>query len=287
MINDLLNRAISAMNKAGFEVIEFSSKYRQRVTPLKLKVMPVDDVPGDLGYKPGKANTAEKGNRAPGETRDLTRYLGASDWRHAFKAVQDYIRTAPAEAVENFNFGDFIRVSFDVPAASYDGLDFPARHIESKVQLVEVTENGKALFNFEDIIFRSAINAKDTNKGGFSESALAKYLNTDFLNAMDISDLLLENNDGLEITLPTATELFGDGEYWEPESNFYDEPFQLSFFSQIKNRIKVWEDDTHWYWTSSASASSAANFCTCSHYGHSYYYGASEVGGVAPGFCVA
>jgi len=281
MINALLNRAILAMNNAGFEVVGFSNK-RQ---PLKLKVMPAEKL-GEFGHKPEKANAVERGGRTIGETCNLERYFGANDWRHAFRLVQDYIGNGPAE---DLNLGDFIRVKFDVPAASYDGVKFPALHVDGKVLIVEA-EDGKALFNFDEIIFKSAINARDTNKGGFSETALAKYLNNEFLDAMGISDVLLANKDGQRISLPTAYELFGeDDERWAPETNFFDEddPSQLSYFRQIKNRIKVWEDDTHWYWTSSVRASSAAHFAHCNNYGYSSGSYASAVGGVAPLLCVA
>jgi hypothetical protein len=215
---------------------------------------------------------------------DLVRLLRAQDWRHAFSLVQEVLRCDSSL----LNLGDFIRVEFDVPSATYDGVDFPARHIKADVRIVEVVDD-KAIFNFDEIIFCSAINAKDKNAGGFHISALAKYLNAEFLQAMNVPGLLANNN-GLYVSLPTATELFGDGEYWEPESNYkevFDEPEQLSFFRQIKNRIKVFEDDTHWYWTASASASSAAAFCYVNSNGISIYYNASAAGGVAPVFCVA
>jgi len=273
----LVNHAVSALTEAGLDVVSLDVKENGKL--LKLKVIPSD--PGPIA---AKASAIGKPGRDWEEKCDLMRSLGAQDWRHAFSLVQEFIRVSPAE---DLNPGDFIRVEFDVPAASYDGVDFPARHIDGKVEIVEA-EDSKVVFNFADIIFKSAINAKDTNKGGFSASALAKYLNKEFLDAMDILGVLLENNEGQYISLPTATELFGAEEYWVPKSNYLDNPFQFDFFKEIKNRIKVWENDTHWYWTSSDSASSAAAFCRCGHAGISTNFGyASSEGGVAPGFCVA
>ena len=284
MINDLLKRAITAMNNAGFEVVGSSHKRPWAENkPLKLKVIPVDMVHGELSYEQPEVFIDAGMRREPGEAYSLQRLLGASDWRHALSLTQEVIRAGKTAAL---NVGDFVRVKFDVPAASYDGLKFPALHVDGKVKIIEM-ENDNVIFNFDDIIFQSAINANDTNEGGFSASALAKYLNNEFLDAMGISDMLLANHDGLEISLPTALELFGDKEYWPAESNYFEKPHQIEFFKDEKNRVKSFEKETDWYWTASARASSAADFCHCDHNGLSNSYYASAVGGVAPAFCVA
>ena len=285
MYNNLVNRAITAMNNAGFEVLGFKKK---DYGPLKLKVVSAGPEPGELGYKgtPVSQRSPELSivKRSPGETCDLVRYLGASDWRHALSLTQEVIRAGNTAAL---NVGDFIRVSFCVPEASHKDVNFKNLNVtDAKVQIVHISPN-KIIFNFDGIIFLSAINAKNKNDGGFKESALAEYLNNEFLAAMDISYLLLENNNEQDISLPTAFELFGDEEYWAPESNYFDEPRQIDFFKNIKNRIKVWEGDTHWHWTSSARASSSSNFCHVNINGNSNHDDANSVGGVAPVFCVA
>ena len=292
MKNNLLNRAITALNNAGFEVVGFSHKRPWAENkPLKLKVIPVfesrEELLGELGLKgdPAPQKSPDFSKRSSGETCDLVRLLGAQDWRHALRLTQEVIR-AGSDAASAFNVGDFVRVKFDVPAANYDGVDFPALHVDEKVKIIDV-EDDKAIFNFDDIIFQSAINAKDTNEGGFSASALAKYLNNEFLVAMDISGVLLANSDELMISLPTALELFGDKEYWAAESNYFDEPHQIEHFENEKNRVKSWENETDWYWTASARASSSAIFCICYARGYSGNSAASSVGGVAPVFCVA
>ena len=285
MNGNLVNRAIAAMNGAGFEVVGFK---RKGYGPLKLKVVSGDVEPGELGYKgtpvPQISPDFSIVKRSPGETCDLVRYLGASDWRNAISLTQEVIRAGKSAAL---NVGDFVHVEFDVPAASYDGVEFPALHVDEKVKIIDI-EDVKVVFNFDDIIFQSAVNAKDTNVGGFSASALAKYLNHEFLDAMGITDVLLANNDGLEISLLTALELFGDKEYWEAESNYFEEPRQIEYFENEKNRVKSFEKETDWYWTASARASSSSYFCICTNYGLSHGgNAASEVGGVAPVFCVA
>ena len=281
MESNFVNRAITAMNNAGFEVIGFK---RKDYGPLKLKVIPNSVETGEPGCEKREVITiARTAGRDPGETCNLARFLRAQDWRHALSLTQEVIRAGSTAAL---NVGDFIRVKFDVPAASYDGVEFPALHVDGKVQIIE-KEDDKIIFNFDDIIFQSAINANDKNEGGFSKSALAKYLNHEFLDAMGISDVLLANHDGLDISLPTALELFGDKEYWAAESNYFEEPRQIEYFKNEKNRVKSWENETDWYWTASARASSAANFCYVYGSGYRGYNTASAVGGVAPAFCVA
>jgi hypothetical protein len=289
MKNNLLNRATAALNNAGFQVIGFKQK---GCKPLKLKVIQDGPEPGESGYKGIPAPQRSAGfsivKRSIGETCDLVRFLGAGGWRHAFNLVQEVIRAGKISAL---NPGDFINVSFDAPAASHKGVGFEALHIGGKV-IITAIEEGKVVFNFDDIIFRSPINEENTNKGGFHASALAEYLNTGFLNAVGIGDVLLACNgewqkNGHKITLPTAYEVFGDEEYAEAPSNFFEKPRQIDFYKRVKNRIKAFEDDTHWYWLASARASSAANFCGVSHNGGSSYSVASAGCGVAPAFCVA
>ena len=283
--NKTLNRLTAALSTAGFLITKFSK--RPWSSKIKLQLLTKH---GKLeNPETPETTNSELERRHVGERSDLTRYLRAQDWRHAFSLSQEVLRSGDPSLL---NIGDFIRVEFDVPAAKHDGVLFPALHVDGKVQIIEVVD-GKIIFNFDEIIFLSAINAKDVNEGGIHASALGKYLNTEFLDAFGIGDVLLACNGTWEkgkehkISLLTAYELFGDEDYWEPESNYFDEPQQFSFFKKIKNRIKVWEDDTHWYWTASARASSAAYFCICGYHGYCSRINASAAGGVAPVFCVA
>jgi hypothetical protein len=278
MKDDYLNRLDTALSKAGFLITKYSFK-PWKGGQVKLRVQ---------SFKQEKTEYPEtinhSGQRTAGETYDLVRFLNAQDWRHAFNLVQEAIRAGRTDSI---NAGDFIRVSFEVPAAEYQGVSFKKLIIkDAMVRIFEIVDD-RVIFNFDDILFKSAINAKDTNAGGFDGSALADYLNNEFLNAMGISDVLLANNNDSKITLLTAHELFGDSEYWEATSNFQKEPHQMDCFKNEKNRIKSFENETQWYWTSSERASSAAYFCICNSYGSSGSHYASSVGGVAPAFCVA
>ena len=291
MQTGIRNSAITALLDAGFEVIDFKKEDRGFLLNPLLKIKAVFDGPETRPLKRGgkepdlskaEAELMEIINRRrAGEIFDLSRVLVASDWRQAFRFARDFASIGGGGA------GDFIRVSFEVPEAEYQGVKFEKLVVNNAmVKIVEI-DNGNIIFNFDDILFNSAINAKDTNDGGFDGSALACYLNNEFLNAMGISDMLLANKNDRKITLLTAHELFGKREYWEEETNFQKEPHQMGCFKNEKNRVKSYEDETEWYWTSSARASSAAIFCRCGTSGYSSNHTASSVGGVAPAFCVA
>jgi len=308
MSNVLFNRGIKALNDAGFQVVGCTRKPNSRV--FKFKVTPDGPPPKEedpglkiiatifeksleetIGKRTDKPcekqseNQIEKPIRFPKENFNIMRLLGTNDWHYHIAKIQNL---AKSEKTELFEIGDYTLVSFEVPAAEHNGVKFPALKIENaKVVIVEKTSN-RVIFNFDEIIFKAAINAKDTNKGGISESALSSYLNNEVLEAMGVKEFLVSANNGTKITLPTAYELFGETEYWESKSNFFEEPRQFDYFKNEKNRVKTFEDETHWYWTSSPCAASSAGFDSVYADGDvSNNDNASSVGGVAPAFCVA
>ena len=282
--NGLLKRMTTLMSGAGYFIKGFSHKGEKGVT---LKLLPLCQCQEEAEYEeernPAVYSFNGEGERNVEETCDLVRFLGAEDWRHAFSLVQEVIRADSSSAL---NVGDFIWVKFDVPATERQGVKFKSLSVNAKVIIVEA-DSSKVIFGFDEILFLSPINTRDKNDGGFSAAPLAEYLHNEFSDAMGISDVLLPNHEGNDISLFTATEIFGEEEYWKPSSNWDEDPLQLCYFRKIKNRIKVWDDDTHWWWTSSLSASSASNFCRVNINGNSFTNQASAVGGVAPAFCVA
>jgi hypothetical protein len=212
--------------------------------------------------------------------RDLAVYFNMS-WAQAIEEVYNLAKHNKAK--EHIREGDCVFIPIKVPEASYDGVEYEAVDLESvKMVVVYVTEN-KVVFQAEDVLFDSAMNRDNTNKGGFKETALAKYLNGEFLESLgSISDYLKESKDGLKISLPTNYEVFGEG---DPEYNWGGDS-RFDYFSKRKNRIKVdQDDDTRWWWLSTADL--ATSFCSVGSLGYAYYTGASIVSGVSPAFCVA
>jgi hypothetical protein len=282
MNNKLLIRAITVLNNAGFEVLShaeqdaftvigISHDVKDPVSELKEFGTGYNFVDGDSGI-----------SRLPGETWDLASVMDESDWRKALKALRQMIRNGLSSF---FNIGDFIHVSFEVPATEHQGVKFGKLKVENaKVQIVEILSD-RVIFNFDEILFKSAINAADSNEGGFMDSALSHYLNTEINDAMGISDLLITNHDGMNYSLLTAYELFGKSEYWESKTNWNNE--QMPYFKNEKNRIKVLDNETCCYWTSSTYAAAASSFCSVDDGGYARAADAGYAGGCAPAFCVA
>ncbi len=207
--------------------------------------------------------------------RDLAALLGCADWELTIRALSAL--TKKDDAVKA---GDYIRLPVKTKKAKHDGLEFAALDIEeTELVVVDVTAD-KIIFNFDEVLFRSAINNKNTNDGGFHA-----YLNDEFLEDFDlVKDCLQKNKDGDYITLPTAYELFGANDYSNKSAN-WEEPRQLEYFKKVKNRIRTEDNDTKWWWTSSPYGSTY--FCYVSNYGLIYYdYASGTDGGVAPALCI-
>jgi hypothetical protein len=194
MNNKLLIRAITALNDAGFEVVNHAEQDTFTFIGISHGVKaPVSErretapEPKEFG-KGYKLIQNDSGlSRRPGETWDLAGVMDTSDWREALKSLRQMIQNG---CYSLFNIGDFLYVSFEVPAAEHQGVKFGKLKIENaKVQIVEILSD-RVIFNFDEILFESAINAADTNDGGMNYSLL------------------------------TAHELFGKSEYWESKTNW-------------------------------------------------------------------
>ena len=189
--------------------------------------------------------------------------------------------------------GDNCFIKVKVPETNIDGIKFEALDIpKTEVIVSHVFDDGKIAFQFEDVLFFSAINPTATNEGGFQASTLSKYLNNHFLPYVfsSVIEKLNQNIHGQRVTPPTVYEVYGDDEEGcdVKAVNWSDEPMQHDFFKKIKNRIRTYDNDTKWWWLSVPyRASSTAGFAYVSSNGLAYYFNASITsGGVAPCFCV-
>jgi hypothetical protein len=214
--------------------------------------------------------------------RDLSAYFNLS-WARAIKEV--YSLAKHDKAKEHIREGDHVFIPIKVPGASYDGVDYEALELESVKMVVVHVSTDKVVFQADEVLFNSQMNQNNKNKGGFKETALAKYLNGVFLESLhSISDYLKENVDGLKVSLPTLHEVFG-ADNDKPECN-WDEEIRFPYFEKRKNRIKVdQDDDTCWWWLSTAG--DATYFCGVNYTGYADAISASNANGGSPAFCVA
>ncbi len=138
-----------------------------------------------------------------------------------------------------------------------------------------------------------------TNKGGWKDSAMRKWLNEDVLprlpkelQAMVVPRTIRQKINGEEVQtqdklwLPSFTEMFGAKAAAErAPSDLGDEQFEL--FDSERSRVKeVPGRGTWWYWLCSPGASDSAYFCLVDSNGDAGASYASRAYGVAFGFCL-
>jgi len=172
------------------------------------------------------------------------------------------------------------------------------------------TENTKnhILFVFRNIVAKARVNPSDTNTGGYQASELRVWLEgatgdgsgafaTGLKAALGGNYLYTiskyhskkgsSTSNNYTVWVPTDIELFGAETYGD-ELQYYNTNVHFPIYQRsYVYRIKRWNGSRDWHWLHTPSASSAAYFCSCDLIGVSYYTSASEVGGVAPAFCVA
>lgn len=127
------------------------------------------------------------------------------------------------------------------------------------------------------------MNEEDTNEGGWDESDLREYLNTEILNSFPESirsKMKPIYKDDL-LTLPTVEDIFGEWDFdrWEPKEGA--EPnWPLMKHRQYRTK-------GNWWWERSASYNNATSFCYVSTGGDAGTSYASVSIGLAPAFLIA
>lgn len=156
------------------------------------------------------------------------------------------------------------------------------------------TKDGHRRFVFKDCIAEHVMNDEPTNEGGYFKSELRRYVLEDLLPLLpDQLREALEPRVMCEIVdgetqeyadalwIPSATDVFGDGEYWELEPDSE----QLDIFKRERDRVKELGDKGTWYWwLRSPDRSYSTSFVFVFYTGFVYSGIASHSYGVAPGF---
>lgn len=128
------------------------------------------------------------------------------------------------------------------------------------------------------------MNNECSNEGGYAESVLRKWLNSDEVLGIfaEYADRMKPFENGDLLRLPWAGELFGKlpGSYKIEPDGFKQWPLM----KQRKNRIAFRLDDYEWGWLANRSVRSAANFALVGNGGLANDNGASNALGVRPVF---
>ena len=143
----------------------------------------------------------------------------------------------------------------------------------------EVTDD-KVMLIFDDYVAERPMNESDTNKGGFEDSDLNKWLHTEFVKALPYSIRARLT----DVTIPTVGEMFGWDDEWNRNHFEADNDKQLPLMKQRRNRVAYYNNECECGWLRNATKKefSAAYFAFVYHLGGSGYSCASNSYGVRP-----
>lgn len=160
-------------------------------------------------------------------------------------------------------------------------------------------ESGKIYFVMHNCLKGSKpMNGDCTNKGGWAESDMRRYLNEEVIELLpdELREIIkptkiVQACDGKrretedKLFLLSRTQVFGKDEWYEPTESD-DSPIDI--FESSRKRVKELEGygtPEHW-WLRSPSSSYSDDFCLVRTDGTVYFISASYSFGVAPAFCI-
>lgn len=143
----------------------------------------------------------------------------------------------------------------------------------------KVTDD-KVMLIFDDYVAKRPMNESGTNKGGFEDSDLNKWLHTEFVKALPYSIRARLT----DVTIPTVGEMFGWDDEWDRNHFEADNDKQLPLMKQKRNRVAYYNNECECGWLRNATKKefSAAHFAFVLSYGYAVFNGASYSFGVRP-----
>ena len=143
----------------------------------------------------------------------------------------------------------------------------------------KVTDD-KVMLIFDDYVAKRPMNESGTNKGGFEDSDLNKWLHTEFVKALPYSIRARLT----DVTIPTVGEMFGWDDEWDRNHFEADNDKQLPLMKQKRNRVAYYNNECECGWLRNATKKefSSAFFARVDYGGSTNYYGASNSFGVRP-----
>ena len=130
------------------------------------------------------------------------------------------------------------------------------------------------------------MNATWTNKGGWLETEMRRYLNEEVIDLLpdDLRSIIKPRVFGTEsdmLWLFSEPEIFGEHIWGSGD----DGDKQLRYFAEPGNRVKLDEDgDATWWWERSPYGSNSNNFCIVNGDGNASSNSANHANGVCFGF---
>lgn len=143
----------------------------------------------------------------------------------------------------------------------------------------KVTDD-KVMLIFDDYVAKRPMNESGTNKGGFEDSDLNKWLHTEFVKALPYSIRARLT----DVTIPTVGEMFGWDDEWDRNHFEADNDKQLPLMKQKRNRVAYYNNECECGWLRNATKKefSSARFALVNGIGDTNFSRASGSLGVRP-----
>lgn len=143
----------------------------------------------------------------------------------------------------------------------------------------KVTDD-KVMLIFDDYVAKRPMNESGTNKGGFEDSDLNKWLHTEFVKALPYSIRARLT----DVTIPTVGEMFGWDDEWDRNHFEADNDKQLPLMKQKRNRVAYYNNECECGWLRNATKKefSSAYFAFVVSDGYAFCNHASNSFGVRP-----
>lgn len=143
----------------------------------------------------------------------------------------------------------------------------------------KVTDD-KVMLIFDDYVAKRPMNESGTNKGGFEDSDLNKWLHTEFVKALPYSIRARLT----DVTIPTVGEMFGWDDEWDRNHFEADNDKQLPLMKQKRNRVAYYNNECECGWLRNATKKefSSAYFAIVTDGGNAGCNYASDSLGVRP-----
>lgn len=244
-------------------------------------------------------NLVGKGIDAPTVERMYRKYIGldekgksergyAIDLGPLFPTfdIGDAVRYCRADVEATLNlFRDTVHNLYSILPADIkcgDKMMVPLGKLGNFTATVQKVTNDKALFIFDDYVTKRPMNKDGGNAGGYSQSDLKKWIDTELYNMFPA--VLKQRMTGLSI--PTLGEICGWDDEWDRNHIEADGDEQLPLMKQRRNRVAYYNNDCAWGWLRNATKKefSSATFALVGSGGGTVCDVASNSYGVRPEF---
>lgn len=200
--------------------------------------------------------------------------------------IGDTVRYCRADIEATMNlFRDTVHNPYSILPADIkvgDKMMVPLGKLGNFTATVQKVTNNKVLFIFDDYVAKRPMNEDGGNAGGYSQSDLKKWIDTELYNMFPA--VLKQRMTGLSI--PTLGEICGWDDEWDRNHIEADGDEQLPLMKQRRNRVAYYNNDCAWGWLRNATKKelSSASFAGVGINGSTYCSAASNSVGVRPRF---